>query len=499
MRDILNIIPYNNRYAKSYLELTKQISDDYHITEVSNIPIVSNYLFYKEYGIKLNTSDDFERNEFKHLDIFSEATIFRSIMNDDKERFITSIEREGFYKNKILYSCLYPYSDEGYSLLELCFKLLRTKFKSEITKTCLELSFLGGNQEIMSECLKYEKPNDTCMKYAIASHNIDFISYLINEHQIEIKLSYCEEHNNLDAFLVYFDQHDALYGGLYYSTVFDIPSLCEYFFSLGAVYYSRTLLKAISNNSIEVVKFLLSHGANINDKYNEETAFHKAIFCNNKDMVELLLLYGKNINEKVEDGKTHLFEAVEKNRREIVELLISHGANINEKDDYGRTPFHFSVKYFEKDTVELLISHGASINEKDATGKTALHYAVINNNKATVELLISHGASINEKDATGKTALHYAVINNNKATVEFLISHGANLNEKDEYENTALNYAIDNNYEKIANLLLSHGAYIVEKDKNVKISLNEEKDKDENIPLNEEKIEHISCGSKCLI
>ena len=62
---------------------------------------------------------------------------------------------------------------------------------------------------------------------------------------------------------------------------------------------------------------------------------------------------------------------------------------------------------------------------------------------------------------------------------------------------------------KIANLLLSHGAYIVEKDKNVKISLNEEKDeniplneekdKDANIPLNEEKIEHISCGSKCLI
>ena len=36
IRDILNIIPYNNRYAKSYLSLAKLISDEYHIEEVNN-------------------------------------------------------------------------------------------------------------------------------------------------------------------------------------------------------------------------------------------------------------------------------------------------------------------------------------------------------------------------------------------------------------------------------------------------------------------------------
>ena len=41
MRDILNIIPYNNRYTKSYLYLAKLISDDYHVTEVRRVKPVS--------------------------------------------------------------------------------------------------------------------------------------------------------------------------------------------------------------------------------------------------------------------------------------------------------------------------------------------------------------------------------------------------------------------------------------------------------------------------
>ncbi|EAY19209.1 hypothetical protein TVAG_214340 [Trichomonas vaginalis G3] len=163
IKDILNIIPYNNRYTKSYLSLTKLISDEYHVKEVNNVISISNFLFYKEYGIKLDKSDDFEKNKLRKLKVHTENTIYRAIMNNDKERFIMFTERESFNKNQLLTSDLYPYTWYGYSLLELCcyhgevdcFKLLRTKFNSEITQDCIELSFLGGNQEIMNECLKY--------------------------------------------------------------------------------------------------------------------------------------------------------------------------------------------------------------------------------------------------------------------------------------------------------------------------------------------------------
>ncbi|EAY20596.1 hypothetical protein TVAG_162910 [Trichomonas vaginalis G3] len=254
IRDILNIIPYSNRYTKPYLYLAKLISDDYNITEVNNDSSISSILFYKESGIKLDKSIDYDQFNSENLDIHTENTIYRAIMYNDLERFITFTEREGFDKDQTLKSRLYQYPFYGYSLLELCcyhgavdcFKLLRTKFNSEITDTCLELSFLGGNPEIMSECLKYKKPNQDCMRNAIISHNIDFVTFLMNEYNIEINLTLCGYYQNLESFLVYFDQSNDINKCFLFSSLFDFLSICEYF---------------------------ISHGAKINKKVNMETPY----------------------------------------------------------------------------------------------------------------------------------------------------------------------------------------------------------------------------------
>ncbi|EAY13493.1 hypothetical protein TVAG_343220 [Trichomonas vaginalis G3] len=232
-RDILNMIPFNNRYTKSYLALAKFICDEYHVTEVKNIQNSFNYLFYKEYGINLNKSLDISQNQYVNLDINENNAICKAIIDNNKEKFITLMGEEGFDENQKHMSELYPEYYKGLSLLELCcyhgaadcFKLLITKFNSEITQRCLELSVLGGNQEIMSECLKYQKPNKECMKYAIISHNIDFVTFLMNEYNMEIILSDCASFNNLDAFLVYFDQTNEIDNCFVYSGIFNIPSL----------------------------------------------------------------------------------------------------------------------------------------------------------------------------------------------------------------------------------------------------------------------------------
>ncbi|EAY00071.1 hypothetical protein TVAG_196310 [Trichomonas vaginalis G3] len=242
IEDILDIIPYNNRYTKSYLELSKHIFDDYNVSKVKNINSISNYLFYKEYRIKLDKSDNFDKNNFENLEIHSENTIYRAIMDNNLEKFIAFTESDEFDKDQKIESKLYPNSFVRYSLLELCcyhgavdcFKLLRTKFSSEITKICLDLSFLGRNKEIMGECLKYQKPDEECMRYAIISHNIDFVTFLMNEYNIEIEIFYCGIYNNLESFLVYFDQTNDIKGVFVYSVMLNIPSLCEYFLSHGA-------------------------------------------------------------------------------------------------------------------------------------------------------------------------------------------------------------------------------------------------------------------------
>ncbi|KAI5533602.1 proteasome regulatory particle assembly, partial [Trichomonas vaginalis G3] len=143
------------------------------------------------------------------------------------------------------------------------------------------------------------------MKYAIISHNIDFVTFMIYEYQRWIDLNDCRDYNNFESLLVYFDQTKDIKECFLNSILFDIPSVCEYF---------------------------LSHGANINGKlYYDKTALHFAAISDSKEIVELLISRGANINEKDDDGETALHFAARANSKEIVEFLILHGANINEK------------------------------------------------------------------------------------------------------------------------------------------------------------------------
>ncbi|EAX91107.1 hypothetical protein TVAG_308670 [Trichomonas vaginalis G3] len=465
IKDILAIIPYNNRYTKSYLTLAKLILDDYHVSVVPNINPISNFLFYKEYGIKLDMAY-FYINIYENLDYNSEDTIRSAIMNNDLERFIAFTERDDFDKNQKLESKLYPYSKEGYSLLELCcyhgavdcFKFLRTQFKSEITQTCLYFSFLGGNQDIMSEFLKYQKPNEKCMKYAIISHNIDFVTFLMNENNLKIDLECCGEYNNLEALLVYFDQTHDIHKCLIYSSMLDIPSLCINFLSLGA---------AINSANIYHIS---------NDDYDETTALHYAAINNNKELIEYLISKGAHI------WRNTLLLAAINNSYNAAEVLLEHGIDVNITNEYGKTALDYAIKNNCRETIELLRSRiakiprkeeysvsqllvaamknifprGTDINKKDKNGQTALHIAAWKNNKEVAEILISHDANINEKDIYGKTALSVAAINNSEETAEVLILHGANINEKAKDGKTILHFATINKSKETIQLLLSH-------------------------------------------
>ncbi|EAY14093.1 hypothetical protein TVAG_351410 [Trichomonas vaginalis G3] len=74
IKDILNVIKYNNRYTKSYLKLAKFITDDYHVTNVPDIEDIPKYMFYKEYGIKLDYSDAYKNMKLVNFNLHSENT-----------------------------------------------------------------------------------------------------------------------------------------------------------------------------------------------------------------------------------------------------------------------------------------------------------------------------------------------------------------------------------------------------------------------------------------
>ncbi|EAY21209.1 hypothetical protein TVAG_283780 [Trichomonas vaginalis G3] len=439
---ISNIAQYNNRYFKSYWTIFKKLFEEYRIKKAPDITSVFDYFVFKEYGIVLDQKNQYFFQFYDpiaiSIDVHEKNSIFMAIMNDDMKSFIGFTEKEGF-DEKILFNTHF-YPNELQSLLEFCcyygavncFKFLITKFDSKITFSCLRFSFLSGNADIMNECLKQIEPDRECMKYAIISHNIDFVTFLMNEYHIKIYLYECYSYNNLQAFFVYLDQTNDIDLCLVYSPFFNIPSLCEY---------------------------LISHEADINAS-NEfgQTALCSAAWIDSKEIVEILINHGANIESRNEFERTALHVAANRNCYDAADVLISSGADINAKDKKYNTPLNLATISGYKETSTLLIFYGANVNAKDNDKKTPLHWAAYNNLADIAELLISHGASINAKDRDGLTPLHLASHYKCKETAKILLSHGANVHALDGKKRKPIYFAYNNNDKEMIHLLSSHEA-----------------------------------------
>ena len=174
----------------------------------------------------------------------------------------------------------------------------------------------------------------------------------MNEYELTIDPEDCCKHNNLHAFLVYFDQTNDIQNCLVSSPLFHLPSLCEYFISQ----------------------------------------------CD-------------NINENEACETTALCNAAYSGCKEITELFISHGAKVDVRDCDNLIPLHYAAKTNSKENVEVLILHNSDVNSKTYFNEwTPIHYAAITNNMEIVELLISNGADVTAKDVNGNTVLHLSLI-----------------------------------------------------------------------------------------
>ncbi|EAY23421.1 hypothetical protein TVAG_070850 [Trichomonas vaginalis G3] len=374
--------------------------------------------FYEEYqpkldNEKLNISDflEFKDNQYfikeNILNLYTQKSIYNAIINDNKLEFIPYTEAEGFDPNQRLGDNFPIKKCKWFSILEFCcncgavdcFKILISKFNTvNITSTCVFYSFLGGNADIMNECFKKRSPDkdrDT-MSYAIISHNIDFITFMMDEYNREILLSTSCKHYNLHAFFIYLDRTKDFETCLEYATYFNIPKLCEY---------------------------LITHGADVKSP-NGATAFYNAILMDHKD---------------------------------VVDLLRSHGADINLKfNQFGQSYLLIAVRENNLQNVEALLSYGADINTTDYSGLSVIHYATMNNYTELLNYLVTSGVDVNITDNQNQTALHIAVLNTQYENCKILLEHGARADIANNRGETALDIAVKNCYTKIAELITSY-------------------------------------------
>jgi len=270
--------------------------------------------------------------------------------------------------------------------------------------------------------------------------------------------------------------------------------------------YKKLLEASRDGNLKKVIKYFESSIFDINQKDTSEdstgdTALGYACKYGHLEIVKFLVEKGADINQKNDFGKTPLMYASARGHLEIVELLLKNKADINKKNSKDMTALMYASLHEYPKIVKLLIEKGASINNKDNNKFNAfmlanknthssnkadliliqkslkgrenllkknfkeLLEASKNGNLKKVELLLKeNNVDINEKDSIGdsigNTALMEACEYGHLEIVKLLIEKGADVNLDNNFGITALMYASKKGYLKIIELLLKNDADI---------------------------------------
>jgi ankyrin repeat protein len=125
------------------------------------------------------------------------------------------------------------------------------------------------------------------------------------------------------------------------------------------------------------------------------TALMSAVGGNHIEIVKLLLSSGADVNASTPSGTTALLLAAPKGNAALVKLLLDHGAQVNARNERGFTPLMQAGASDSKnvEVVRLLIAARADVKAKTTDGETVLAWASKLGQTAIVKALKEAGAS----------------------------------------------------------------------------------------------------------
>ncbi|XP_043933603.1 protein fem-1 homolog B [Protopterus annectens] len=140
----------------------------------------------------------------------------------------------------------------------------------------------------------------------------------------------------------------------------------------------------------EVVKLLVSHGADVNHTtVTNSTPLRAACFDGRLDIVRYLVENNADIGIANKYDNTCLMIAAYKGHTEVVKYLLEQHADPNAKAHCGATALHFAAEAGHLDIVRELVKWNAAM-VKNGHGMTPLKVAAESCKSDVVELLLSH-------------------------------------------------------------------------------------------------------------
>ncbi|CAF0712636.1 unnamed protein product [Brachionus calyciflorus] len=251
---------------------------------------------------------------------------------------------------------------------------------------------------------------------------------------------------------------------------------------------STPFLLASEIGDLEVIKCFVEHGADLDyspsgkeaDDLNitGQTALFMATLKEQNDVVQYLIEKGSQVNVKNRYGVSPLLLCAEGGNETLVKLLVSNGADVNMSPSgdlavehilAGQTPLYGAAKKGHYHICKYLIENGAKVNAETMTGATPLYTAVEEGHFEICELLIEFEADVNmcphgdwakELNINRQSPLLLACIKNNTQIAELLIDNGADVNLVNERGSSPLLVVCQYNNLKLLKKLLENGALI---------------------------------------
>lgn len=119
---------------------------------------------------------------------------------------------------------------------------------------------------------------------------------------------------------------------------------------------SESLQYAASTGRLELIKLLLTEGADVNQLPGSRSpsALHRAVRENHLNVAEFLINTGANVNAISRGQHTPLHRAVMQNHLEMAELLIKHGANVEITNVHGNTALDIAIENNNLEMIDIL-------------------------------------------------------------------------------------------------------------------------------------------------
>ena len=200
------------------------------------------------------------------------------------------------------------------------------------------------------------------------------------------------------------------------------------------------LAAAVVYGSLEIISFLLNHGANIEKQTSDGfSPLALAVFLDKEPVVRLLLKYGAYIYTRTKENLTPLHIAAHHDRTNMIKILIEYGSIVDITGSiYECTPFQEAIFQNSKKSYTLLHQYGSDVNFCFKNKRTALHIAASYNNVDAINFLVSHGACVDSMDEECITPLLLALLSQSFDAAKTLILCGANINHMLKGRNSIL-------------------------------------------------------------